>query len=55
MRGISRRQFVAGLGATAALGHSVYAAQDRRTRLILLGTGGGHVLERRTRRPHKSL
>jgi ribonuclease BN (tRNA processing enzyme) len=41
MPGISRRQFVAGLGATAALGHRVSAAQDRRTRLILLGTGGG--------------
>lgn len=34
MRGISRRQFVAALGAAAALGQGAAAAQDRRTRLI---------------------
>ncbi len=42
MRGISRRQFVAALGAAAALRQRASAAaQDQRTRLILLGTGGG--------------
>ncbi len=42
MRGISRRQFVVGMGGAAALGQCAFAAaQNQRTRLILLGTGGG--------------
>ena len=41
MPGISRRQFVVGLGAAAALGQRAFAAANQRTRLILLGTGGG--------------
>ena len=41
MRWMSRREFVAGLGAAAASGRPVSAAQAGRTRLILLGTGGG--------------
>jgi ribonuclease BN (tRNA processing enzyme) len=41
MKGVSRRQFVLGLGAAASLGRRAAAAQTQRTRLILLGTGGG--------------
>jgi ribonuclease BN (tRNA processing enzyme) len=41
MKQITRRQFVAGLGAAAALGQRAAAAENQRTRLILLGTGGG--------------
>lgn len=41
MRGrISRRQFFAGVGTVAAAPRSV-VGQARRTRLVLLGTGGG--------------
>ena len=41
MRMIGRREFVAALGATALAGGRGPAAQGSRTRLILLGTGGG--------------
>ena len=42
MKGIRRRQFVVGLGTAAALGgRRASAAQNQRTRLIVLGTGGG--------------
>ena len=37
---ISRRDFLAGVGMVAAAGRSV-VAQNRQTRLVLLGTGGG--------------
>ena len=37
---IDRREFLAGVGMVAAAGRSV-VAQSRRTRLVLLGTGGG--------------
>ena len=37
---INRRDFLAGVGMVAAAGRSV-VAQSRRTRLVLLGTGGG--------------
>jgi ribonuclease BN (tRNA processing enzyme) len=40
LRNINRRTFLAGWGA-AALSHGSAAAQNRATRLILLGTGGG--------------
>ena len=48
MRPVSRRQFVIGLGAAAVAGQRAAAAQDKRTRLILLGTAGG-PRPRRTR------
>jgi ribonuclease BN (tRNA processing enzyme) len=37
---INRREFFAGLGVVAAAARSV-VAQSRRTKLVLLGTGGG--------------
>jgi ribonuclease BN (tRNA processing enzyme) len=41
VKSISRRQFLAGLAIAGATRHRAVGAQDRRTRLILLGTGGG--------------
>ena len=38
---ISRRTFLGGIGIAAAMRHRVTAAQNRATRLVLLGTGGG--------------
>ncbi len=37
---INRREFLAGVGMVAAAGQSV-VTQNRQTRLVLLGTGGG--------------
>jgi ribonuclease BN (tRNA processing enzyme) len=41
MHRISRRAFLAGAGVATAAGHRSALAQNRKTRLILLGTGGG--------------